>query len=78
MGSPALGMIVILQQSIGVRGGMGLSLIPSLSAPTSSVTTACSGRESGVFSGGMAVDTKGLGHGIGCLACRDSLGDLLP
>jgi hypothetical protein len=36
MGSPALGIIMILQRSIRVRGGMGLSLIPALSAATSS------------------------------------------
>jgi hypothetical protein len=43
-----------------------------------SVSAGSSGCESGVFGRGMAVDTKGLGDGIGRLACRDSFSDLLP
>src|SRR5262249_55312410 len=42
-----------------------------------SVSAGSSGCKSGVFGRGMAVDTKGLGDGIGGLACRDSLSDLL-
>ena len=32
---------------------------------------------SGILSSGMPIDPEDLGNGIGCLACRDSLGDLL-
>jgi len=43
-----------------------------------SVSAGSSGCESGVFGRGMAVDTKGLGDGIGRFACRDSPCYLVP
>ena len=43
-----------------------------------SVSAGSSGCESGVFDRGMAVDTKGLGDGIGRFACRDSPCYLVP
>jgi hypothetical protein len=43
--------------------------------------TPCDGKfrcaVSGILSSGMPIDPEDLGNGIGCLACRDSLGDLL-
>jgi hypothetical protein len=66
------------QQEVADRAAISRPCLTAWEGSSGAVPNANSGRESGVFSRGMAVDTKGLGHGIGCLACRDSLGDLLP